>query len=142
MFSIAFIGTCLSWVMQSRFGRRTIYLVGLVAMLPIMWTVGFLDLASPSATIRWTQSSLLLIWFFCYGKPLNTANLPCQHPDAMSSTGLTVTSGITIGPTPSAIASEVGASNLRMKTIALGRNMYYFLSIVNVIVAPYMLNPA
>jgi SP family general alpha glucoside:H+ symporter-like MFS transporter len=50
--------------------------------------------------------------------------------------------GTTIGPIPYAIAAEVGAVQLRYKTIALGRNMYYFLSIINVIISPYMLNPS
>jgi SP family general alpha glucoside:H+ symporter-like MFS transporter len=50
--------------------------------------------------------------------------------------------GITIGPIPYAIAAEVGAVQLRYKTIALGRNMYYFLSIINVVISPYMLNPS
>jgi SP family general alpha glucoside:H+ symporter-like MFS transporter len=52
-----------------------------------------------------------------------------------------IVSGITIGPIPYAIAAEVGAVQLRYKTIALGRNTYYFLSIINVIISPYMLNP-
>lgn len=54
---------------------------------------------------------------------------------------LTRHTGSTIGPIPFAIAAEVGASRLRTKTISLGRNTYYFLSVVNTIVAPYMLNP-
>ncbi|KAM0227404.1 hypothetical protein ACHAPO_011590 [Fusarium lateritium] len=48
--------------------------------------------------------------------------------------------GISIGPIPYGIAANVGASNLRVKTISLARNTYYFLSIINVIVAPYLLN--
>ena len=49
-------------------------------------------------------------------------------------------SGITIGPIPYAIAAEIGANNLRTKTIALGRGTYYVLSMINTVVAPYMLN--
>lgn len=49
--------------------------------------------------------------------------------------------GISIGPVPYGIAANVGASNLRVKTISLGRNTYYFLSIINTIVSPYLLNP-
>lgn len=30
---------------------------------------------------------------------------------------------------------------MRIKTISLGRNTYYFLSIINVVVSPYLLNP-
>ncbi|KAF3020869.1 hypothetical protein E8E15_008048 [Penicillium rubens] len=115
MFGLAFVGTCLSWVLQTHYGRRTIYLSGLVAMLPLMLVVGFLGVAPSSSGIQWTQCALLLIWFFFYGS--------------------------TIGPIPYAIAAEVGASNLRVKTIALGRGTYYILSVVNSVVAPYMLNP-
>ncbi|KAJ0427171.1 general substrate transporter [Aspergillus carlsbadensis] len=114
--SLAFTGTCLSWPLQTHFGRRTIYLTGLVAMFPLMLVIGFLGVAPESSAIHWTQCALLMIWFFCYG--------------------------CTIGPIPYAIAAEVGASNLRMKTIALGRGTYYILSVVNSVVAPYMLNPA
>ncbi|OQE91614.1 hypothetical protein PENNAL_c0009G08371 [Penicillium nalgiovense] len=115
MFGLAFVGTCLSWVLQTHYGRRTIYLSGLVAMLPLMLVVGFLGVAPSSSGIQWTQCALLLIWFFFYGS--------------------------TIGPIPYAIAAEVGASSLRVKTIALGRGTYYILSVVNSVVAPYMLNP-
>jgi SP family general alpha glucoside:H+ symporter-like MFS transporter len=69
MFGLAFVGTCLSWVLQTHYGRRTIYLSGLVAMLPLMLVVGFLGVAPSSSGIQWTQCALLLIWFFFYGKP-------------------------------------------------------------------------
>ncbi|KAL2833970.1 general substrate transporter [Aspergillus pseudoustus] len=113
--SLAFIGTSLSWILQTHFGRCTIYLTGLVTMLPPMLIIGFLGVAPESSAIHWTQCALLMVWFFCYG--------------------------CTIGPIPYAIAAEVSASNLRIKTIALGRGTYYILSVVNSVVAPYMLNP-
>ncbi|KAK8100516.1 General alpha-glucoside permease [Apiospora kogelbergensis] len=113
-YSIAFVGTVLSWFVQKRFGRRDIYLTGLIVMVAPMALVGFLDLAPASSNIRWAQAALLLVWFLCYGT--------------------------TIGPIPYAIAAEVGAVELRSKTISLARNTYYFLSIINTIAAPYMLN--
>ncbi|CAN9142553.1 unnamed protein product [Alternaria alternata] len=119
VFGMAFVGTCASWFLQPRMGRRTIYIAGLAIMLPIMWIVAFLEFApnaGSNSSIKWAQSSILMIWFFTYG--------------------------ITIGPIPYAIAAEVGAVQLRYKTIALGRNMYYFLSIINVVISPYMLNPS
>lgn len=85
-------------------------------MAPLMFIVGFLDLAQAGSSIRTAQSALLLIWFFAYG--------------------------LTIGPIPYAIAAEVGASRLRIKTIVLARNTYYFWNIINSICAPYMLNAA
>ncbi|KAF2855364.1 sugar transporter [Plenodomus tracheiphilus IPT5] len=117
-FGMAFTGTCLSWVLQSRMGRRTIYMWGLIFMVPIMWIVAALEYApdSSNGSRRWAQAALLMIWFFIYGS--------------------------TIGPIPYAIASEVGATALRSKTIALGRNVYYVLSIVNSAISPYMLNPS
>jgi SP family general alpha glucoside:H+ symporter-like MFS transporter len=116
-FSIAFAGTVSSWFTQTRFGRRQIYMTGLAAVIPLMWRVGFLEFppALSGSTTKWTQFALLLIWFFCYG--------------------------VSIGPIPYAIASEAGSSQLRVKTISLGRNMYYFLSVINVACAPYTLNP-
>lgn len=129
-YSIAFVGTVLSWFVQRRFGRRDIYLAGLLVMGFPMALVGFLDLAPSSSSIRWAQSALLLVWFFCYGISAlvltSYSSLTKQMP------------GITIGPIPYAIAAEVGAVELRSKTISLGRNTYYLLSILNTIVAPYM----
>ncbi|KAH7363400.1 general substrate transporter [Plectosphaerella cucumerina] len=115
---LAFVGTVSSWFVMTRFGWKTVYLGGLCAMIPVMGLVGFLDLATNTPngdTVRWGQCSLLLIWFFIYG--------------------------ISIGPIPYSIAANVGAANLRAKTIALGRNTYYFLSIINTVVSPYFLNP-
>ncbi|KAK7418722.1 hypothetical protein QQX98_003740 [Neonectria punicea] len=114
---LAFVGTVSSWFMMTRFGWRTLYIGGLTFMIPVMSLVGFLDLATSNKdNIRWAQSALLLIWFFNYG--------------------------LTIGPIPYGIASRVGSANLRAKAISLGRNTYYVLFIINVIVTPYMLNPA
>lgn len=37
-------------------------------MLPLMSLVGFLDFAVKNdQNVRWGQSAILLIWFFCYG---------------------------------------------------------------------------
>lgn len=70
---LAFVGTVSSWFMMTRFGWRTLYLGGLCAMFPIMSLVGFLDLAvAGNPAVRWGQSGLLLVWFFCYGKQRTT----------------------------------------------------------------------
>ena len=100
-------------------------------MLPLMTIVAFLGVAPEASDIHWAQSGLLMVWFFCYGKSL-------QY---LSSSQLTKI-GCTIGPIPYAIAAEIGASNLRIKTIALGRGTYYILSVINSVVSPYMLNKA
>jgi SP family general alpha glucoside:H+ symporter-like MFS transporter len=114
-YSIAFIGTVLSWLILTRYGRRTIYIAGITAMLPLMFIIGFLEFVPTNSGIRWAQAAILLVWFFIYS--------------------------LSIGPIPFAIGTEVGAVRLRTKIISLSRNTYYLLNIVNTIVAPYMLNP-
>lgn len=115
-YSIAFIGTSSSWGLQSYVGRRKIFLFGLSAMTPIMFTVGFLGVAPTKNSIVWAQSVLLLCWFGFYG--------------------------LTIGPIPFVIASEISSSRLRSKTLSIARNSCYVMVIINAVVAPYMLNVA
>ncbi|KAG4440377.1 hypothetical protein IFR05_004117 [Cadophora sp. M221] len=114
-FSLAWVGTVSSWFVSARCGRRTMYLTGLSILAPIMWAVGLADFTPSTSALRWAQSSLLLVWFAVYG--------------------------ISLGPVPYAVATEVSASRLRIKTITMARNSTYFIQIVNIVVAPYMLNP-
>ncbi|KAL4919177.1 general substrate transporter [Aspergillus aurantiobrunneus] len=116
--SLAFIGTCLSWVFQTHIGRRTIYITDLVAMLPLMFIVAFLGVAPEPSRIHWAQSALLMVWFCCYGCSIGPARLDPFH-------------------TQSPLKWEPGN-----KTISLDRGTYYILSVLNSVVAPYMLNPA
>ena len=60
-YSIAFIGTVASWLLQSYVGRRKIFLFGLAAMTPIMWIVGFLALA-PGNCMGAVCSFACLVW--------------------------------------------------------------------------------
>lgn len=115
VYSIAFFGTSTSWFLQSRFGRRPMYITGLCIMCPIMAVVGFLDLAHSTPTIVWVQSGILLAWFLTYG--------------------------LTVGPLPFTIAAEVGAVRLRVKTISFARDFYYLFPFLGNIVGPYMMNP-
>lgn len=62
----------------------------------------------------WAQSVLLLVRFEAYG--------------------------LTIGPIPVVIASEISSSRLRSKTLGLARNSCYVMVIINAVIAPYMLN--
>tara|TARA_R110002060_G_scaffold29526_3_gene39923 strand:+ start:3618 stop:5231 length:1614 start_codon:yes stop_codon:yes gene_type:complete len=114
-FSLAWFGTVSSWFVSARCGRRAMYLTGLSILAPIMWAVGLSDFAPSTSALRWAQSSLLLVWFATYG--------------------------VSLGPVPYAVATEVSASRLRIKTIAMARNSTYFIQILNIVVAPYMLNP-
>ncbi|KAF2631984.1 hypothetical protein BU25DRAFT_427934 [Macroventuria anomochaeta] len=70
------------------------------------------------AGLEWVQAAMLMIWFFIYA--FRTHNRSHTY----------------------VIAFKVGAIELRSKTIAPSRNVYYILSIVNSGISPYMLNPS
>lgn len=113
---LAFIGTVLSWLLITRFGRRTIYVTGLAILTTVMLLIGFISLApSSNSGAMWAQSSMMLIWIFFYD--------------------------LTIGPLAFTIASETSSTRLRGKTLAVARAIDYSFSIVAQTINPYMLNP-
>lgn len=65
MYGIASIGTFLSWFLQARFGRRTIYMAGLTIMAPLMLLVGLSAIIQNQST--WVIPLILLMWFLVYG---------------------------------------------------------------------------
>ena len=115
-YGIGFIGTLFSWVLMSRFGRRTLYVGGLICLNIFLFIVGFLSLAGPQNTAAsWATGSMLLIYTFFYDS--------------------------TVGPVCYSLVSELSSTRLRTKTIVLSRNLYNMLSILNGVIIPYMLNP-
>lgn len=115
-YAIGFMGTALSWLLITWLGRRTIFLAGLVVMCGTLLTIGFVALAPASDTAAvWAQSILLVFWVFTYD--------------------------ISVGPVAWSIASEVSETQVRAKTIAIGRSAFYIWSIIFSVATPYMLNP-
>lgn len=109
-------GTVLSWFLLHWFGRRTIFLWGLLVMFFVLMIIGFASLA-PATNVGaiWAQAVLLLIWVFVYD--------------------------LTVGPIAWSVASEVSATQVRAKTIAVGRAGSYVVNIIFNVATPYMLNP-
>jgi len=61
--AVGFVGTCLSWVAISHFGRRRIYNIGLALLTFIMFLIGILDCAPDYENrpgIIWGQCILLV----------------------------------------------------------------------------------
>jgi len=60
--ALGFVGTCLSWILISRFGRRRICNIGLGVLTVIMFIIGILD-CSPNylnrPSIIWAESVLM-----------------------------------------------------------------------------------
>lgn len=61
--ALGFVGTCLSWILISKFGRRRIYNIGLAVLTVIMFIIGILDCAPDYENrpgIIWAQSALMV----------------------------------------------------------------------------------
>ncbi|KAF2433825.1 sugar transporter [Tothia fuscella] len=113
-----FVGVLFSWILLVRFGRRRIYNTGLAMMAIIMILVGILD-CLPNYTnrpgIAWAQASLLMLWNFCFD--------------------------FSIGPVCYVLISEVSATTVRAKTIAVATAVQAVFAIVTSVAIPYIINP-
>ncbi|KAH8175126.1 sugar transporter domain-containing protein [Sarocladium implicatum] len=114
-YALGIVGVFIAWFMLPYFGRRTLYIWGLVGLEVCLLTIGGLGVASAETEIAWAIGSMLILYTLVYD--------------------------ITVGPICYAIVSEVPASELRSKTIVLSRMTYNLLNIVSNTITPYMLNP-
>ncbi len=115
LLAVGFVGTCLSWPLILRFGRRDIYNYGLVLLTLLVFLIGILDVASHTSTISWVQSSLMVIYNFFYD--------------------------LTIGPLCFVILSETSSAKLRGKTIAISTAINALINVACAVGIPYALNP-
>lgn len=83
-------------------------------MTVLLFIIGFLDLGRSHSGAVWAQASLMDIWTFIYQ--------------------------MTVGPICFVIISEISATRLRGKTIAIATAVQAFASIVFTVAMPYMLN--
>jgi SP family general alpha glucoside:H+ symporter-like MFS transporter len=111
--ALGFVGTLLSWPLMSYVGRRSIYLTGMVFMTTFLFIIAFLDFGRRYSGVVWAQASLMDIWTFTYQT--------------------------TVGPICFVIISEISATRLRGKTIAIATAVQAFSNIIFTIAMPYML---
>lgn len=107
--AVGFVGTLLSWVLLVRFGRRDIYCFGLSLLVLWLLIIGILDCVpnlDQHRGIIWAQSSLMLVWNFCYD--------------------------FSVGPICFVILCEISATKVRSKTIAVATAIQALLGIVMV----------
>ncbi|KAJ7840999.1 maltose permease [Mycena leptocephala] len=112
--SMFIIGTVASWFLLSRFGRRTLYISGLVCMAIVLLIIGALGF-STSDGAKWASGGLLVALNFVYNA--------------------------TLGAVCYVIIAEVGSTRLRAKTIVLARCSYQIMNIICGIIVPRMLSP-
>ena len=113
---IGFAGTVISWFLITWFGRRQIWLTGLVAMCTILFIIGFVALSpQTNYSAKWAQAVLLVIWVFIYDW--------------------------SVGPLAFLLVGESSSTRLRNKTVAIGRSGFYLWNIILSVINPYMLSP-
>ncbi|KND88082.1 Maltose permease MAL31 [Tolypocladium ophioglossoides CBS 100239] len=114
--ALGFVGTVLSWPLMNyfMFGRRTIYNSGMVVMTVVLFVIGFLGIPTNNTGAVWALASLMDFWTFVYQ--------------------------MTVGPICFVIISEISATRLREKTIAIATAAQSVASIVFTVAMPFMLN--
>lgn len=86
----------------------------MIFMTIILFVIGFLDFGRNQSPVVWAQASLMDIWTFIYQ--------------------------MTVGPVCFVIISEISATRLRGRTIAIATAVQALASIVFTVAMPYMLN--
>lgn len=114
--ALGFVGTVLSWPLMNYFllGRRTIYTTGLAIMTVLLFIIGFLAIPKGNTGAVWALSTLMDIWTFVYQS--------------------------TVGPICFVIISEISATRLREKTIAISTAVQSAANVVTMVVMPILLN--
>lgn len=114
---MALVGTLVSWfALMPFFGRRRIYLCGMLTMSATLFTIGILNVWTGRQAVGYVQAVLTLVWTFVFQ--------------------------LSIGQLGFAIPAEIGSTRLRQKTICLARNSYYIVSIISQVLQPYFMNPS
>lgn len=111
-YAIGAIGTISSWLTMSMFGRKTLFLGGLMTqtvLLLIIGGLGFISLDNSGA--GWGIGILLLVFAVVYQA--------------------------TVGPVCYVIVAEASSTRLRAKTIVIARVTYNIIGIVSCLPAPF-----
>jgi sugar porter (SP) family MFS transporter len=114
--AVGFVGTVISWFEIVRFGRRRIYNTGLTVLMILMFVIGILDsIPGRPSGVQWAESALMLVWNFAYD--------------------------LSVGPICFVIISEVSATRVRSKSIAVATAAQAVAGIVMTVAIPYMISP-
>jgi SP family general alpha glucoside:H+ symporter-like MFS transporter len=66
-YALGAIGTILSWFLMIKFGRRTLYIWGQIAMVVLLIIVGVLGIAPESNSgAQWGIGAMILVYTFVY----------------------------------------------------------------------------
>ncbi|KAI0200550.1 sugar transporter [Astrocystis sublimbata] len=111
---IALIGTLLSWVAITLWGRRTLYVGGMGTLSLVLILIGIISVSAGERGL-WPSGGLCVLWLFVYS--------------------------LTIGPLAYSIVSETSSVRLRPLSVVLARCSYQVVNIVSQFLNTYMLSP-
>ncbi|KAJ9297545.1 hypothetical protein DTO271G3_4320 [Paecilomyces variotii] len=108
------MGTIVSWFVVNSYGRRKIFLVGMVGLTVCLLLIGILDVV-PTRAAGWMQASFTVVYALIYQA--------------------------TIGSVAFVLLGEVSSTRLRAKTTALATATQSAFGIAMNVAVPYMVNP-
>lgn len=112
--AIGLVGCFISWAVINSWGRRKLFILGMIGMTCVLLLMGILDVVHTSVA-KWVQASCTVVYAFIYQ--------------------------VTIGPLAFAILGETSSPTLRAKTIGLATACQAVFGTVMNIVVPYMVSP-
>ncbi|KZP02507.1 general substrate transporter, partial [Athelia psychrophila] len=112
--SMAIIGTIFSWGLLMFFGRRTIYIIGLLTMSVTLFVIGGLGWLDTTPA-KWAIGTLLIVLSFIYN--------------------------VSLGPICYTLIGEISSTRLRQKSIVLSRVAFQIMNIICGTIVPRMLSP-
>ncbi|KAH8679306.1 general substrate transporter [Ilyonectria robusta] len=107
-------GNISSWFVVNSFGRRKIFIGGMVALTTLLFLIGIMDVV-PSGAAKWVQSACTVIYAFVYFA--------------------------SVGAMAFAILGEASSTALKAKTMALATATQAVMGIIMSFAIPYMVNP-
>ncbi|KAK5992562.1 General alpha-glucoside permease-like protein [Cladobotryum mycophilum] len=110
----ALVGIVTSWFTINSFGRRTIFLAGILGLDVILLLIGIMDVI-PTGGAKWVQAALTVIYAFVYSASLGAMSF--------------------------AILGEVSSTSLRAASIGLATATQAVMGVIFNTVIPYLVNP-
>ncbi|KAH8751460.1 maltose permease, partial [Hyaloscypha finlandica] len=108
------LGNFCSWFIVNSYGRRKIFVFGMVALTILLFLIGIMDVI-PSSAAKWVQASATVIYAFVYF--------------------------MTVGAMAFVILGEASSAQLRARTTALATATQALFGIAMNFAIPYMVNP-
>ena len=112
--ALGLAGNILCWLLMAKFGRRPLFLSGLVGCGLTLFLIGILD-SVPGNAVPWVQSGFAVLWLGIFSA--------------------------LVAPESYTIAGEVSATRVRSQTMSFSKAMFGFWACVGALIQIYLQNP-